>query len=479
MQRLARRLLLAGGAMAILSLTACGGSAPRTGAGPSGSQAGAAGAAGAGAAGAGAAGAGAAGAAGAPGAGAAGAPRPHAHPGRRDTAPIAQIAAGGYAGYALLGDGTVWAWGDDLEGQIGSARRSGLTASPIEVGGIPRIVQIAAGANTAYALDRRGAIWAWGDDSQDELGDSGSVSRHAPLRVRAPTGVIALAAGMYAGYALRRDGVVWAWGDDGVGQLGGVGAEVTRGRPGPVQQLTGVVAIAAGASNAYGLRRDGTVWAWGDDSLGELGAGGCRVRQTRAADGSHCPATGTPVEIRGLTRVRAIAAGANTGYALRADGTVWAWGDSTSGALGSATARPFAVWPVRVSAPSDVVSIAAGSGSAYAVLRDGSVLAWGAGSQGQLGDGSLTDRVSPAPVQRLAGAVAIAAGGAMAYGLDRHGRLWAWGSGSYGQLGNGSTLTIDRPAAVVPFTLPPPPKLPSFLAPSSQLVAEREAAEAQ
>jgi alpha-tubulin suppressor-like RCC1 family protein len=363
---------------------------------------------------------------------------------------VARIAAGGFAGYALLADGRVWGWGDDLEGQIGrGARAQEFSSTPVAIPGVAGVRAIAGGGNTAYALRRGGDVWAWGDDSQDELGDSGISPREIPMRVGAPGGIVAIAGGAYSAYALRSDGSVWAWGDDSVGQLGTAGAEVTRGKPRPVQELAGVVAIAAGAGDAYALRRDGTVWAWGDDSLGQLGTGGCIASQATAHDGAPCPATGVPVQIRGLSGVVAIAAGANTGYALGRDGTVWAWGDNSFGALGGRAGDPFVDRPVPVSGLRNVVRIAAGADSAYAVLRDGAVWAWGRGVDGELGNGSFSDQAVPSRVLDLTGVVSVAGGGAMAYALDRSGELWAWGSGFYGQLGNGSRISLDRPTLVL------------------------------
>jgi alpha-tubulin suppressor-like RCC1 family protein len=319
---------------------------------------------------------------------------------------------------------------------------------PVEIPGLAHVRAVAAGANTAYALKSGGEVWAWGDNSEAELGDSGGPPREIPARIHATSGFVAIAAGMFSAYALRRDGTVWAWGNNAVGQLGTGDTEAVHGRPRPVQRLDGMIAIAAGASDGYALRRDGTVWAWGDDSLGQLGAGGCIASPASARDGSRCPPAGVPVQVKGLSGVSAIAAGSNTGYALRGDGTVWAWGDNGFGALGGRTGRQFAAWPVPVIGMRHVVRIAAGSASGYAVVSDGSVWAWGRGVDGELGNGSFRAWSLPGRVLAVTDAVSVAGGGAMAYALDRRGQLWAWGSGFYGQLGNGYRLAFDKPTLV-------------------------------
>jgi len=368
--------------------------------------------------------------------------------GSRPAASVASIASGGFAGYALLTSGHVWAWGDDLEGQIGAGGAWYLSTTPIEIPGLRGIVAIAAAANTAYALQSGGAVLAWGDNSQDELGDAGNSRQQKAQRIRAPGGVVAIAAGGWSAYALTRDGTVWAWGDDGLGQLGTAGP-LPRAIPGRVQHLSGVIAIAAGEGNGYALRRDGTVWAWGDASLGQLGTQRCGASQSAGRGNRRCPLTGVPVEIQGLGGVTAIAAGADTAYALRRDGSVWAWGDDSFRALGSRTRRQFTDQPMRVRGLAHVVAIAAGSSAAYAVLRDGSVWAWGRGIDGELGDGTTANRAVPTRVLTHAPVIQVEGGGAMAYALDRQGHIWAWGSGLYGQLGNGYLVSLDEPTRVL------------------------------
>ncbi len=362
---------------------------------------------------------------------------------------IASIGAGGYAGYAVLGDGHVWAWGDDLEGQVGRGGGQSLSTRPVRVPGIDHVVAIAGGTNTAYALQRAGTVWAWGDDAQDELGDAGGPGRERPVRVHVPGPAASIAAGMFSAYALRRDGTVWAWGGNSVGQLGTSSVDVASGVPHRVGRLSGVVAIAAGASDGYALRDDGTVWAWGDDSLGQLGTGACMAGQAPARTaGSSCPAIGSPVRVHGLNQIKAIAVGAGSAYALRRDGTVWAWGDNSFGALGTGSHRLFAAEPAQVRGLKRVAAIGAGANTAYAVIADGSVSSWGRGADGEIGNGGYADRAVPTRMLGLAGAVQVAGGGAMGYALDRRGRLWAWGSGFYGQLGNGTRETIAHPTLV-------------------------------
>jgi len=146
----------------------------------------------------------------------------------------------------------------------------------------------------------------------------------------------------------------------------------------------------------------------GDNSLGELGGGGCGPAPAGRPD--TCLGSSVPQRVPDLTEVVAIAAGGDSVYALRRDGSVWAWGDDEFGELGDGVRRLDEGAPVKVRGLSHVVAIAAGSCSGYALLGDRTVWAWGRGDSGQLGDGSTSDRSIPVQVNGLAGVVQVVGG---------------------------------------------------------------------
>lgn len=191
----------------------------------------------------------------------------------------------------------------------------------------------------------------------------------------------ALGGGVVSGSVARTPGTVWAWGAGGHGELGN-GRTDSSETPLRVSNLSGVVAVAAGTGDAgyttYALLSNGTVWAWGLGASGQLG------------DGSKAQLSDLPVEVHGLARVVAVAAGGDQGYALRKDGTVWAWGRGGYGELGNGkqSSLYMSAVPVEVHNLARVVAIAASGASAYALRRDGSVWASGYGYQGQFGNGS-------------------------------------------------------------------------------------------
>jgi len=192
-------------------------------------------------------------------------------------------------------------------------------------------------------------------------------------------------------------------------------------------------AIGAGERYSVALKADGSVWTWGDNSYGQLGDGGTAARSV-------------PFQI--LANAIAIAGGFHHALALKSDGTVWAWGENYNGEIGDGTNITRRT-PLQVPGITNVVAIASGFVNSYALKSDGTVWAWGANWGGQLGDGTTTVRWSPTQVPGLAGVRAIAAGEGFALavvsnGAD-YGSIWAWGTNGAGQLGDGTTTSRPIP----------------------------------
>ncbi len=194
-------------------------------------------------------------------------------------------------------------------------------------------------------------------------------------------------------------------------------------------------AVAAGTYHSVVLRADGTVWAVGENSSGQLGDG-TTTRRT------------TPVAVAGLTGVlRSVAAGSYFSLAVRADGTVVAWGANAQGQLGDGTQTARSL-PTMVPGLSGIVAVAAGELHGVALSSAGQVWTWGANTQGQLGDGTTTRRLSPVLLPGLTDIVAIGAGGTHTLAVHADGTVSAWGLNSYGQLGDTTTTRRVSPVLV-------------------------------
>jgi len=352
-------------------------------------------------------------------------------------ATVTAIAAGDTHTVALLGNGTVKAWGDNYYGQLGNGDDRNDSYLPVTVAGLSgTVTAVAAGDFHTVAAMADGTIMAWGDNGSGQFGDGGYNSSSLPVTTVGMGGVAnSIEAGNYFTVALLADGAVKTWGDNGSGQLGN-GTYNSSSTPVPVTGLdAAVTSIASGAAHSVALLENGTVKAWGNSTVSQLGSAG---------------SSNVPLTVNGLgDTVTTIAAGFYHNVALLADGTVKSWGYNAHGQLGNGTNEDSAT-PVNVSALEGMVTaIAAGYAHTVALLDDGSVRSWGLNWQGQLGNATTTSSTAPVTVVGLTGPVtALAAGEYHTVALLDDGTVQTWGSNDYGQLGDGTTTSSSTPVTV-------------------------------
>jgi alpha-tubulin suppressor-like RCC1 family protein len=348
------------------------------------------------------------------------------------------IAGGNFGSLAAKSDGTVWAWGLNSNGQLGDGTTIDRTA-PVQVSGLSDVLSVsAAESNYSLALKSNGTVFAWGWNGYGVLGDGTSTERHTPVQVSGLSGATAVSAAYAHSLALKSDGTVWAWGLNNNGQIGD-GTSTERHTPVQVSGLSGVTAVSAQFGHSLALKSDGTVWAWGRNSDGELGDGTTTNRLT-------------PVQVSGLSDVTVIAAGQYYSLALKSDGTVWTWGSNGHGELGDGTTTQ-RLTPVQVGGLSGVTITAVASAyeSSLALTSGGTVMAWGLNGHGQLGDGTTTNRTAPVQVHginnagMLSGVTAVAAGDRHSLAQKSDGTVLAWGANYKGQLGDGTTTERHTP----------------------------------
>ncbi|WP_274651185.1 RCC1 domain-containing protein [Paenibacillus humicola] len=352
------------------------------------------------------------------------------HPAAAAEKTVQQVEGGGEHTLSLQSDGSVWAWGQNWYGQLGDGSTKDRV-TPAQAVSVTNATYLAAGYSHSLALKRDGTVWAWGENYNGQLGDGSTINRAAPVQVQRLGSVAAISAGTWYSLALRRDGTVWAWGINNWSQLGD-GSRTDRHTPVQVKDsfhdnLHSVVAIASGDSHNLALKQDGTVWAWGFNSRGQIGVGPLWQPSK-------------PVQVPRLQSVIAIAAKGSHSLALRNDGTVWAWGDNLpNDDKGGFTTDS----PVQVQGLDSVTAIASGESHNLALKADGTVWEWGA----QLGADGRID--PPVQVQGLRSVTAIAAGSRHYLAVTSDGTLWAWGDNSYGQLGDGTTNDRHTPVQVM------------------------------
>jgi len=456
---------------------------------------------------------------------------------------LAAIAADGEHSLALMSDGSVRAWGRNDNGQLGNGttvnQRHPVRVIDTNYYPLTNVTAIAAGGRHSLALKSDGRVYSWGDNNNGQLGDGGWSDQKRAQWVTDSTGadidnVTAISAGTDHSLALKADGTLLSWGDNYYEQLGNgtngdystpvIVVDANRQAVTPIGNAGGSDSdgdgvpdssdafpldpnysadtdadgladawetlhfgnlttangssdsdgdgsldseefqhrsdpnvapglqsqpIAAGDHHNLGLKLDGTAIAWGRNSYGQLGNGSTQQQPHPVA-----------ITVGGVavTNLQAVASNGSYSLALKQDGTVLAWGYNGNGQLGDGTTtnrnEPVSVLDASSTPLNNIIALAVGGNHSLALKSDGTVIAWGYNGNGQLGDGTNIQRVNPQLLRdnngvAITGIVAIAAADRHSLALKSDGTLLAWGYNGYGQLGDGTTTQRNRVRIVV------------------------------
>jgi alpha-tubulin suppressor-like RCC1 family protein len=186
-----------------------------------------------------------------------------------------QGGSGGCA--AVKTDGTLWTWGDNGYGRLGtnqSAATRNSASSPVQVGGLTTWQQVSCGSQHTVAITTAGALYAWGRNDDGQLGQNSTLNRSSPVQVGALTTWSYVGGGGRHTAAIKTDGTLWTWGRNQFGE-GGLNIDTAKSSPTQVGVLTNWTVVSAGYRNTAAIKSDGTLWSWGenDSSLGAVGDG--------------------------------------------------------------------------------------------------------------------------------------------------------------------------------------------------------------
>jgi alpha-tubulin suppressor-like RCC1 family protein len=307
------------------------------------------------------------------------------------------------------------------------------------VGGAKKMIS-AESAHSLVTSGKEGEIWSFGSGDAGKLGHGGTGSEAVPRLIEALSGVVVkqVAAERYHSIVLTRDGDVFTWGSGAFGQLGhgNTGNQLVPKR---MEGLTNVTDIAAGDDHSMAVGEGGAVYTWGYNYYGQLGLGD----HGRSTNNRH-----VPTEVPGVNGVVAVAAGRHHSFALDRDGTVMACGWNSSGQLGLGDTDNRDTFTM-VAGLRGVVDIDAGEQHSIAMTAEGGLYTWGTGRALGHGGGGATQFVAPTKVTGggigEAAVVQVAAGGGHSMALTASGELYAWGQGDSGQLGHGGKEHLAVP----------------------------------
>lgn len=339
------------------------------------------------------------------------------------------------------------AWGLDLDGQLGIGGGAAVQDAPQPIGFAGEWCQLATGLGHSLAIDCNGGLWSWGSDNNGQLGRAGAGSS-VPGRIGADSDWAMIATGWRSSFAIKDDGSLWAWGDNASGQLGD-GTTTDRAAPVPIGSSEWA-AIASGARHTIGIERDAeTLWGWGANDFGQIGDGTTTDRMSpRQVDAGEW---------------RSVAAGGWHSLAIRADDRVWTWGKNDQGQLGDSTVidrhSPVSLVDPPTGRPLVALSVTAGALHSAALAGRGVLYTWGSNAYGQLGHG-FVGGVEPLPRAIIAdeprqrevrGWQTVSAGAFHVVTTRDDGSIWAWGAGVDGQVGDGTGEDRATPTRILAF----------------------------
>ena len=332
-------------------------------------------------------------------------------------------------------NGNVYSSGSNTDGALGlGTKDSAFYFTQIQ---IDSVSQISTHGGHVIAVMNNGNVSGWGQNDVGQLGDSSFQNIPSPVNIPFNAKIIQVEAGKYHSLFLDSNGQIHGLGSNLFGKLGTLRPPYSHLAPVLIPGIDSVIKISAGDNHSLAIRNDSTVWSWGYNSWGQLGHG-------------NTLDTSKPRQVMILSRVIDIDAGISESYAVTFDGRVYGWGKNSQGELGNAVARDNNPHPNPVVIPgiSNAVQVEAGYRYALALLKDGTVMAWGRNEFYELGDSTTTNRYTPVKVKNLRHIHSISANVGVAFAIDSSGQIFSWGYSPLGSLASGMDTLKPVPTPV-------------------------------
>lgn len=334
--------------------------------------------------------------------------------------------------HAIKTNGTLWGWGNDTYGQIGQNIRVNRS-SPVQIGAGTFWSQVTGGDYSTLALRTNGTLWSWGFGGNGELGTNSIIDRSSPVQIGALTTWSTLTNHFQQGTfaAIRNDGTLWAWGH---GYYIPVGDNIYRSSP-----------VQVGASEQWQMVSNSTYSFHAINSSSYLYSSGQQSYALEHLGQGETPVNLTPT-LWPVREWRAIS-GYDSRLAVKYDNSLWAWGDNTYGQLGDNSIIPKSS-PVQIGNDYNWDKILSTGINTFAIKKDGTLWAWGYNQEGQVGDNTRIGRSNPVQVGTDTDWDKISSNGTSVHALKKNRTLWSWGSNLRGILGQNTSALGDRSTPV-------------------------------
>lgn len=268
-----------------------------------------------------------------------------------------QVSCGYNFSAAIKTDGTLWAWGYNNSGQLGNDTNIKYS-SPVQIGSLTNWAQVFAGYATVAAVKTDGTLWGWGSNQNvGMLGNNAPGGDYSsPIQIGSLTNWAQVSVNADHMCAIKQDGTLWAWGNDSNGQLGNGASGTFMRYSSPVQigSLTNWRQLGQGSANQWSaaIKTDGTLWVWGNNDKGQFGNDSTSTKYS------------SPIQVGALTNWKQLAIEYSSLAAIKTDGTLWAWGSNSRGQLANGNQIDYSS-PIQVGSLTGWKQVARGGGSNY------------------------------------------------------------------------------------------------------------------
>jgi alpha-tubulin suppressor-like RCC1 family protein len=351
-----------------------------------------------------------------------------------------QIKQGSYIGVGLKANGELWFWGDNSLGQFGNGTTSTVgvyDTTPVLVSTNDNWREIFISSESSYGIKNDGTLWAWGENSKGQLGDGTTIRRTVPTQIGTDTNWLSISelqTGRHV-LGLKTNGTLWAWGQKdpmlGLGPVDPLAYPYIL-VPTQVGSDTNWSKIATNFNSSYAIKTNGTLWAWGNNTGGNLGLG-------------NYTNYNVPTQIGVETNWETIISGYSHMFATKTNGQVWGWGFGTPLGIGTI---PNNLSPVLVSNATIWKTISGGNAFSAGIKNDGTLWVWGANPFGYLGNGNMTNQLVPVQIGTDTNWDKISTAYFSTQATKTDGSIWAWGNNQSGQLGDGTTISKLIPTQI-------------------------------